>query len=517
MFIKNTTRSKLTDNIDVIKIWIWRIILVLSFVEILVYPELENIYGCFCFIYAWAIVNKFVFVRKYLYSTFFIPVFCIFGYAFCYYFLALPMTLVEGKPLTFNFQVPFLTWTNQIFHISIIVLAFKACVFFYSRKNLLHRFWKNIGYLNPPTEKQIWALAFLGCVAMFCSMSRQGTENATMDNFAGFIINTIKTFAYFPICLLFPSLYKKDSSGTKINKKIILIYVIFLFVVAIGTTRRTLMFGAVVAIGFAYIAYMLLKNVKLLNKKNTFFIILGFYLLTGPVADLSMAMILNRQISGESSASNTFRKVMDLYKNKEMLHHLYQNSQYMADNGGDNMEGWSEYYLDNVFLDRFCNVRVIDVTLYYAQRIGYGNSQMMNTYLDQFLVRLIPSAFVGYEKKQIITSPGDMLSSESLGETHLGWRVAGDTGTGLSLWGYYYYIICFIILFVLFYFFSSQVTCNGVYLFIPIPILSSLMRYFMYFGNDYGIFKTIKLLVREGWEAIIIYSIVYYIVRKLVK
>jgi hypothetical protein len=97
-------------------------------------------------------------------------------------------------------------------------------------------------------------------------------------------------------------------------------------------------------------------------------------------------MIVNRSSIYTSSSSSTFSNVMELYLDKERLHTLYQLGSFSnSDNEGDNFNQWSEYYIDNIFLDRFCNLRTQDITLDYAQKLGYG-SYRMKQYASNFML-----------------------------------------------------------------------------------------------------------------------------------
>lgn len=73
---------------------------------------------------------------------------------------------------------------------------------------------------------------------------------------------------------------------------------------------------------------------------------------------------------------------MNLYEDKEQLHYAFQAYNAATDNGGNNALGWSEYYVDNIFLDRFCNLRVFDATLYNAQCQGFNNPKGHQYYED---------------------------------------------------------------------------------------------------------------------------------------
>lgn len=58
------------------------------------------------------------------------------------------------------------------------------------------------------------------------------------------------------------------------------------------------------------------------------YFVVAFYLLTGPIADLATAMILNRKFSQSNSASSTLSNVWVLYSDKELLHEAYQKEHF---------------------------------------------------------------------------------------------------------------------------------------------------------------------------------------------
>lgn len=51
-------------------------------------------------------------------------------------------------------------------------------------------------------------------------------------------------------------------------------------------------------------------------------------------------------------------------------------------------EGWDETYVDNFLLNRYCNMRITDETLYYAMKLkgwdSYGNKQMRDMFWIDF-------------------------------------------------------------------------------------------------------------------------------------
>ena len=193
-----------------------------------------------------------------------------------------------------------------------------------------------------------------------------------------------------------------------------------------------------------------------------------------------------------------------------------------ADNGGDNFYAWSEYYVDNILLDRICNLRTQDLTLDYATKLGYDNSKM-HRYAENFLMFQIPTPILdifGYTTNKFDSNytPGDLLSTEGLGLKNMykGFRVAGDSGIGLYWMGYSYYIFAFFIYVLVFYFFSSLVSTKLQFI-IPIPIIIALLKYMTYFNNSTGIFKSLNLILRNGMQDILLYVILFGVIRLIIR
>ena len=133
------------DIIDVIKGWVTGILLLACFLELVFFYSTANLYGCVTLVYGWLLVAFCVFRREYI-QKYPLPTVTIFALGICYYFLPIVITLLEGKPLTFNFQVPNLTFSNQIINLTVVVLAFRIAIKLYRPNCLLNKLWnKEIG------------------------------------------------------------------------------------------------------------------------------------------------------------------------------------------------------------------------------------------------------------------------------------------------------------------------------------------------------------------------------------
>lgn len=500
--------------IYILKLWIWVILLISCAIEVMLYPQEENILGCLVLVYGQILISKFVATlynfRKYPLAT--LPVSF---YGFFYYFLALPITLIEGKPLTFNFQVPFLMWGNHIISITVIVIAFLISKHLYKNTNLLNIIWRKVGYFTVPQEASIWALGFLGLAAFVYNMLNfryRGDYQAT-GNAATVIINCLQVLAVCPLCLYFKHLYGDNSRAA--TKGFVKYYIVLFALVGVATTRRGPIFAAFLSIALVYFYLLIINNKKVFTTKTTVLVIIGFYLVTGPIADLAAAMAINRQLQGSTSVKVMFEKVWETYQDKELLHNSYQAVTAFADNGGDNSVGWSEYYIDNIFLDRFCNLRVIDATLYNAKVAGYNNSRG-HEYFDEYWANQIPSFItnsLGIHKTVHGTVTDEMLIG-NFGEKRysiMGSKVGGETGIGLYLFGYNYYIFAFFVYIVFFYIMNTFSYSKGGSIVFPVPVIASFMTYCTIFNNANGIFTVMDTFTRPKINDMLVYCILIFI------
>lgn len=494
------------------------LLLVCICLEMIFHLSPENAFGCLAELYGWLLISKTVLKWKYLHR-FCLPFITILFYGICFFILPIPATLLEGKPLTFRFAVPYLTFFNLMLNVTTIVLAFHACRLIY-REGWLTSIWKKIGYFTPPTSAQIWALSFVGLIALLWSLGTQGTDMYLAENlgmWGQFLIN-IRTLAYAPIAFLFVAYWGGNADYSK-SKKILFIYLFLLSLIAIASTKRALLVNMVVSSCVMALIVFFYENRKFFTTKTTIYFIVVAYLVTGPVADMAVAMAVMRSSVYNNNSSVTFEKIIDLYSDKEQLHHLYQIGTFSnSDNKGDNFAQWSEYYIDNIFLDRFCNLRTQDITLDYARKLGYGNERMQN-YADNFIVFQVPTPILkafGFEgnKFESYYSPGDLLSTDALDlkQQYMGFRVCGDSGAGLAWMGYIYYVFAFLIYVCLFYFMSSLVSSKS-HLLLPVPIIMSMQFYMTYFNNSTGIFRTLAFLLRQGWQDILIYCILISVIK----
>ena len=491
-------------------------LIIFSALEAIIFPGWDNIFGCVVMIISWLMVNRFV-LAKINFVNFFLPSSALLGYTFCYFYLPLVVTLFEGKPLTFNFEVPYTTFINQLINIVVLIIAYRIALHSVRTTGFVRKIWDKLGYFKVPSESTIWVIGFMGAFAILVGVFRQdnGSVYSAESSIGDQILSTLRTFAFFPYCLLFPRMMGRQEKFK--TSKFIPFYIILISILGIATTRRAIVFDGIAAIIFLYLINLLVfkKRTKTKFSIKTVLIICLAIWASGPVADLATAMILNRK--NITSGKNTFDDVMALYNDKEQLHTMYQFALMENGNGGNNTMGWDEYYVDNIFLDRFCNLRVQDETLDLAQRSGYGN-KLMKDYFDQYVINNLPGFIVNLSgnKKSILYTPVDaMLKQRFSIYQYEGWKVGGDTGIGLATFGYWYYLFAIFLFVITFIFLGSCTKVSAGMLLVPLPILSTYGWYFRYFDNAMGFYRSITLLLASGWRQILLYCILMFFVKRV--
>lgn len=511
--------SQNNDIISLICRWVNRLLLLACLCELVFFYSSANLYGCLTLVYGWLLIAAFVFKREFV-MKYPLPTVAVFSLGICYFFLPLVVTLLEGKPLTFNFQVPYLTFSNQIIFVTMIVLAYRVAVKLYRPGCWLNRLWNKVGYMTVLNEKQIW---IIGCIGLLCLLSIVGDQGHDREyqntgNALGIIVRSLSVFSIAPVCLYFKSLYGDNTKARSTG--FVKYYIVVLIVIGMATTRRVMIFNSVFTILLMYLFVVIYKNRRIMSGRNFAITAVLFYLVFGPVADLAAAMILNRQSTLQNSASKTLDDVWNLYNDKERLKTTYNLFMATLDNGGDNSYGWSEYYVDNIFLDRFCNLRTIDGTLYNAQRAGFGCNEG-SQYYENYWINELPSfiaAGMGLEKNFQGTAVDHMVVSNFNDDRYNFWgfKVGGDTGIGLWMFGYSYYLVAFLTYIVVFYFLCSFVNLRSAVLLVPLPVLVSFRFYWMFFLNANGIFSSMSsTFARNNLNTILIYCVVIFFLKRL--
>ena len=503
--------AKNVSNIGVIKSALWAILVSCTILEMVIFPSLSNGIGCAVTLVATWLYFKNVLNIEIIRQR---PIAFIASLQlFFFMFLPLPVTLLDGNEMSHDLFIPNETYLLQLFYFSLIMLAFHLSGKT-KKENRVYLWLKKMGYFITPTDKYLWILGLIGIGFRLVLMTSQGTE----EKIAG--AGTLGMFAnliYSPICILFNPLLGKEKCSKK-TRNFVFGYIAVLVVVFISTNSRSTMLSPLVIFAFLYLIQQIYTYRKTLwlSYKRVILAVVAILAIAGPASDMAIAMVVVR---GERT-SVSFDKLLELsieaFQDKERLN-AYRKMAEERDAASVGAE-WQESYVSSPFLDRLCNYRVIDATIYHAQRAEYANSEMLDFFVDRLKV-MFPGPIVNFffpeaDKTKLNYSSMDKLYSLSANGGLGGFKVGGDVGLGLATFGYFYFILCFVIYYLVFYLLDGVARfTNGKLKISVFTMISVYFTYFLLFQVGGGMISQTTFLLWGFWWVAFWHAFAYKVVR----
>lgn len=496
-----------------------RLTLIISVIcEMIFFPSWENFCGCIMTFICWYIFDYFFLKRSILLKYPF--AFAMYMSMFFYHFLPLPATLLENKPITYGLQIPYMTFLFETLLFIISSFAFRASFNSKNKNNVLQKFLLQAGFFKPLPPTVIWILGGIGLLAHLSSLAAGKVEYGDVGNkfIAGF-----KFLAYTPFCLFFPSLYTYQAQKIKFSKhkKLLWTYLIIVTLLGIASNSRENMIigiGTFILIG---LLYQIKENIQFTQRSPVKIFFLGIiaYLGINMLIDFSTAMIYNRSIRSEISRKELLNRTLETFQDKELMGKLKKVAQLKNKEALLSYKyGWDETYVDNFMLNRYCNIRITDQTLYYALNTTDKSHRMQNNFLDN-LISVLPTPIlkalnIDLDKQDIKHSRGDLLYAIGTHSSIFsGFRVTSHVADGLMTFGILYFPIQFIIFLCIFKLQNVLVYYTRKNYIYSIFGLICFFTFFGLFRNANGSSGDAMYLLRGFWQSLILFGIISYIVR----
>lgn len=434
---------------------IYRLLCVCSVVEICIFPSVATLLSIvMCFVGVF-ILQQFHLKAK---TLILYPVSTVAIMMYVVFFLVLPMpaTLIEFKPLIYNLHNPYETFANVLLLESVLILSQKTYIKLSGGNNIVKRFLLKTPAYSELTSSELWLLIIASCILHTYVIMSFGLYTEDSDNINRhlppflYVLNLLIA-GFQPLIFLF--LFRKfnviKNKDYKIHYVPIFAIAALLFLVGVATNMRTVAVQTVSVALFLFVYYwFFFLSKKSFKLKQIIGVLLMAWFFFGPFMNISKAMVLVRGsragLSGQEVLEMTFSGLAESKQAKK------------ADNTIE--WGYSEKYLDNDILNRFCSVKILDETLFRAHEAGYQN-QAVNEKLQRTLLSYIPRALRGDIDIKIVEEEGsltDVLAVQARSATTIGGVKIGTLqGLGLALYGWWYIPIIFFLYIVIFYLLDS--------------------------------------------------------------
>jgi hypothetical protein len=497
------------------KYWTQRILLFLCIIEFAFYPNLITICAIFYSIYGWFLVST-VTLKPTLFSKHPIPTCIVMGYGLFSFFLPILATLLEFKPVYFNMDIPLEVFTNGVLSVTMVVLILKLYVYVNSQINkpfFLRKTLFRYDFYKKPNDFQIWIIGGIGLVAFIITLISGTHIREDVSNSEKFL-EGLTIFCYAPYFLFMKNMYscRDDSTKKTTNTVIYVIYTVTIVFLALISNHRSTFLKIILGLSFVYFLGLLLGrfSYKIFTPKTLIRYFILLFLLTGPLLDLGIAMLTVRSKKKNVEPTELVGLTIDAYLDNESLNRTKE----LVEGKVVYNKLWSEYYLNNIFLARLCNLKAADINLFHAQRVK-NNSRMRDYYIDKTLA-LLPSPALNFFNVDIdkgtiqkasygdyiyYLSTGDSLGLESKRQSHL-------YGAGFATFGFGYLIILIPVLFCLFGVMELFVFEINHKKYFTIPLLILMPMMFTFFNYE-GLYTFTNFILRGSIEKILLYILLF--------
>lgn len=499
------------------------IVIIATILEMVFFPSLANFCGCamamvVCLIYCNYFLKRDIIIKYPFLSVTFFSI-------FMYRYLPLFATLLEGKPITFGMENPIYTFLYETILFIVASIAMKLTLKTSRQNGILQRLWNNFGLYKAQSSIVLWTLGFIGLFSFLYTRSL-GFGSIEMGDVGNKFLQGLIYLQYAPICMLFPNLF--GSKISKKNKILLIVYISVMLIIAIASNGRQNMvypFVSIAAMCFLNILILGKKLSQIISPTKAVFLCVGLYYIIGFFGDMSQAQLATRGERKDNSLSEQLETTMNAYSDDKVRQRQQQEKE-IANTSRivKYNQGWTEIYVRNDFLNRFCNIRITDETLYHYLR---SEDRCRPALLADFSNRIIATfptpilRFWGsqYDKTQGLYSRGDLLYSISSGrDGYGGYRVTSHVGDGLATFGWLYFVIQFVLFFLVFKFLVSfsYFSQDGKTLYSVLGLIS-FSSFIIFISNANGCVSELIYMMRGYWQKIILYLVAVYLCSFVVK
>jgi len=495
------------------------VILLLAIVgEVIFFPSFENIAGCIMTVVVWLIYRAFFLKRNVIINHPFASL--AFLSVFLARFIPLPATLVEGKAITYGFENPYETFIFETLTFTVISLAFYTVINRATLKNnIIQQNLYKLGFFKTDVPT-LWILGIIGLIARIQNLVN--SNEVEFGDVGSKFLDGFLYLQYAPIIMLFPSL-----SGIKLDKsknRIVIGYAVLMFILSLAANSRQQMLYPIFTILLLFLIYLLKENVSIFKYISGFKLVLYSFLIVfglNFLSDLSLAMLVNRNMRGELSRGELFDKTIETLQNDDLMNVMRNTSIEDRNELTAYNYGWDESYLNNFMLNRYGNMRVVDRTIYYGNMIGHGNEKMQQSFFTKAIavypLPVLAAIGIDVNKEDLTYSPGDMLYYTVTGSSYVlgGFRVTSLVGDGLATFGFW----CFPIMYALF-FCAFKLMDSFIYYTKNTVIFSTLglINVFGFLGifrNSIGFNTPTSYILRGFWQQCFMFWIIVFLVQNI--
>ena len=485
----------------------------------LIWPSINNFFGCLMCAISWFVFSKIGLneqvIREHTFAW------LVFVSMSLYRILPLIATMLEGHSIGYNFLVPLSTYCGETLLYLISALAFYLAINYKNPLKLLKRILFRCNFYERVSNKTLWILGVLGLIGKIYVT----INHIEYGNVVGKIIVGFTFFQYAPILICFPKLIG-DINNNKIfvfNKKCIF-YLILLVILSFATNSREAMLEPIGTLVLLLFLSYINSPKSLRQSINKGYIIAGVlvtFFIIPVLNDISLAMLYNRQFRKENNRTELFIKTIDTFCDQKKMEELrsLKDKKDIKTIKAETSRFWSETYVNNFALNRYCNLKVADNTLYHAKKVGFANKQMYDDFWIE-IAALLPTPILKYLNieydKNVRYSRGDKLKALSSNRhPFASYLVTSHLADGLATFGYWYFPFEFLLFLVRFLFLDTFLIKFKGNIYYSILGLITIFSFLGMFRHADGCCDSLSYLFRGYWQDVILFILAITLFKRI--
>jgi hypothetical protein len=449
-------------------------------------------------------------------------------FTFCLATQLIPLggTMIEGKLLTYNLDLPTITFSwIVVAQITFVIshILYRHIGLFRGTKTFLSNELGRLGLFQIPSHKQLWMFAVIGIIPFFVA--------GFLSSFgAGFVVKILQGmgyFAYAPFVIPFYHLiYPSQPKSTRRQNIQVGLYFGFILLIAMAINSRGGIGSALMTVGFGLIIVVMLGTVALskISRRQYVSITVVFLVILFPISYLALAIQVAREHRGSSSQIEMVFQTLETIAEPSRV---YASLKFQ--NAEGKRFGWDEEYLSNVFLNRFAVVKSHDLSFRMIKDFGDIQKEQLRTYTKNRILAILPTPVLKFfgislNKNELISfSLGDYLFflKMSTYQDFYGFgamKFGSQLAHGRAMFGPYAYVLVLGICAVFTFAFFDSFTLGSAKTSPTIPTkLSPLVLFSVVamgrFLNEETMVEYATLVFRGYLQFIVLYLIVFHITR----
>lgn len=497
------------------------IIIACVIIEMLVWPSINNFVGCLMTIISWVIfsilgLNERV-IKEHTFAW------LVFLSMSLYRILPLIATILEGHSIGYNFVLPIETYCGETLLYLVSALAFYLAINYKTSLLSLKRILFKCSFYDRVNDKLLWCIGILG----FCINVYVVSRNIEIGDVIGKTLVGFTFLQFAPLLLFFPVFIKNNSNNrVVVYNPLCICYLIFLVVVSFATNRREAMLEPIGT--FALLFLLSYVNCS----KEIRYTVIKKYVLYGAILaififpiinDISLAMLYNRTFRDDIGRVELFKRTIDTFLDKEKMETLYllkeKKDEMKNAKSLNDTRKWTEVYVSNFALNRYCNLKVTDNTLYHAKKVGFPNEVMFNSYKEE-IVTLLPTPILNYlglkyDKNERYSSGDKLKALSEHRHPRSSFLITSHLADGLLTFGYWYFLIEFILFFLRFLFLDTFLFRYRGQVFYSVLGLITIFSFLGMFRHAGGCCDSLPYLLRGYWQDVILFIIGFTLLKKV--